>query len=121
MSPINLNNVDEDGYKTLWDFTGGEQALASRILTFMCQHQFPTVRISQNEMQLLTQLFDANDDVRYSWSIDSSHVNTVASRLRVHAVSLNAFLQDRAFNPAETNNPKRETRNVWIDDVWIVV
>ncbi len=100
-------------YVSLWSFAGERLRLASRLLNFMCAHDFADVRIEKRDSHFLKA-----KGVRSEWNVRSPHVRDIAERLQVDSGSLRTFLTEQGFDPARTVNPKPPQRDRWIEKRW---
>jgi hypothetical protein len=121
--------LDEEGYMTLWQFAEGRQtemigspkkdqetrALASRVLNFMCLHDYDDVEISPVHFQFIRSRFspDRSKHILYRWSVGSRFVDVIAQHIRVPAYGLLDFLTENGFDPDLTYNPEAQTRLFW--------
>ena len=101
------------GYVSLWSFADEDPRRASRLLNFMCSHDFAKVRIRKKDAHWLR-----DKRVRSRWEIRSPHVPGIAMRLLVDSVSLMKLLTEQGFDPATTVNPKRGQKDRWIENRW---
>lgn len=108
-----LMPADSADYVSLWSFAGGDLGLASRLLNFMCAHDFANVLITKPNSYVLK-----DKSIRYKWNVRSPHVREIATRLQVDSGSLTTFLQEQGFDPERTANPRRAQRDRWIEERW---
>ena len=100
-------------YVSLWSFADGKLRLASKLLNFMCAHDFANVLITKPNSHVLK-----DKSVRSKWNVRSPHVREIAMRLQVDSGSLTTFLKEQEFDPERTVNPKRTQRDRWIEQRW---
>ena len=100
-------------YVSLWSFAGERLRLASRLLNFMCAHDFADVRIEKRDSHFLKA-----KGVRSEWNVRSPRVRDIAVRLQVDSDSLKTFLAEQGFDPARSVNPKPPQRDRWIEKRW---
>jgi hypothetical protein len=94
-------------------FAGEKLRLASKLLNFMCAHDFAKLRIKKTNSRLLR-----DKRVRSRWNVRSPYVRDIAVRLQVDPVSLTTFLEELGFNPAGRVNPPPAQRDRWIEKRW---
>jgi hypothetical protein len=111
----------QDPLVTLSAFCGGNHRFASRVLCFLCRHQFGLARISEIDFATIDTKFGESETIRYCWAVNSSAVRIIAARLRVPERSTRAFLLARGFNPEQTITPSRAERDEWIGEGWQVI
>ena len=109
-------------YVSLWSFAGERLRLAtarerlrlaSRLLNFMCAHDFADVRIEQRDSHFLKA-----KAVRSEWNVRSPHVRDIAERLQVDSGSLETFLAEQGFDPVQRGRSISPQRDRWIEKRW---
>ena len=109
-------------YVSLWSFAGERLRLAtarerlrlaSRLLNFMCAHDFADVRIEQRDSHFLKA-----KAVRSGWNVRSPHVRDIAERLQVDSGSLETFLAEQGFDPVQRGRSISPQRDRWIEKRW---
>ena len=100
-------------YVSLWSFAGERLWLASRLLNFMCAHDFADVRIEKRDSHFLKA-----KDVRSEWNVRSPHVRDIAERLEVDSGSLKTFLIEQGFDPVQRGRSISPQRDRWIEKRW---
>lgn len=109
-----MQKTVEESWQSLWMYCEQNLTLASRVLNFICQHDYGRVRIATE----VAQVIRADQTLWESWDRTSKAVQFVAERLHVHGPSLKAFLDDRKFDARTTANPRFERRSEWIMTTW---
>lgn len=106
---------DKDTLISLWKFAGQDRGRASRILCFICSHDYTGVHTTAEIHEKLRQRARRDDTLLNRWSVSSPSVDVIARSIAVKKQELIDFLNLYGFDQNEMTKPNRDSRRRWFE------
>jgi transcriptional regulator with XRE-family HTH domain len=106
---------EKDTLISLWKFAGQDRARASRILCFICSHDYSGAYTTVEIHEKLRQRTRRDDTLLNRWSVSSPSVDVIARSIAVKKQELIDFLNLYGFDQNEMTKPSRDTRRRWFE------
>lgn len=106
---------DKDTLISLWKFAGQDRGRASRILCFICSHDYTGAYTTSEIHEKLRQRARRDDTLLNRWSVSSPSVDAIARSMAVKKQELIDFLNLYGFDQNEMTKPNRNTRRRWFE------